>query len=41
MKECLNLMGMEVGHPVKPIDHCTEEKLLVIKKILKELNLIK
>jgi len=41
MKECLNLMGMEVGHPVKPIDHCSAEKLLVIKKILKELNLIK
>ncbi|TCT12225.1 4-hydroxy-tetrahydrodipicolinate synthase [Natranaerovirga pectinivora] len=40
MKECLNLMGLEVGHPVKPIDHCTEERLEAIKKVLKDLDLV-
>lgn len=41
MKECLNLMGMNIGHPVKPIDHCTEERLEAIKKVLYDLDLIK
>lgn len=41
MKECLNLMGINVGNPVKPIEHCTDEKLEEIKKVLYDLDLIK
>ena len=41
MKDCLNLMGLNVGHPVKPIDHCTAERLEMIKKVLIDLDLIK
>jgi len=41
MKDCLNLMGVNVGHPVKPIDHCSEERLEAIKKVLIELGLMK
>ncbi|SNS85651.1 4-hydroxy-tetrahydrodipicolinate synthase [Anaerovirgula multivorans] len=41
MKDCLNLIGVNVGHPVKPIDHCSEEKLEALKKVLSELGLIK
>ncbi len=41
MKECLNLMGMNIGNSVKPIDHCTDEKLLEIKKVLDSLGLMK
>ena len=41
MKDCLNLMGMDVGHPVKPIDHCSAEKLEELKVILTSLDLIK
>lgn len=40
MKDCLNLLGIHVGNPVKPIDHCTEERLEAIKKILTDLDLI-
>lgn len=41
MKDCLNLMGMNIGNAVKPIDHCTDEKLLEVKKVLLDLGLIK
>lgn len=41
MKDCLNVMGINVGNPVKPIDHCTEERLEAIKKVLIDLDLIK
>ena len=41
MKDCLNLMGLNVGHPVKPIDHCTAERLEAVKKVLIDLDLIK
>ncbi|MCR1898747.1 4-hydroxy-tetrahydrodipicolinate synthase [Irregularibacter muris] len=41
MKDCLNLMGLNVGHPVKPIDHCSKERLQEIKKVLNDLGLIK
>ncbi len=41
MNDCLNLMGIKVGHPVKPIDHCSDERLQAIKKILIDLDLIK
>jgi len=40
MKDCLNLMGMNMGNPVKPIDHCTEERLEALKKVLSKLKLI-
>jgi 4-hydroxy-tetrahydrodipicolinate synthase len=39
MKECLNLLGLGIGSPVKPIDHCSEERLQAIKKILDDLQL--
>ncbi|AKL94608.1 dihydrodipicolinate synthase DapA [Clostridium aceticum] len=41
MKDCMNLIGVKVGDPVKPIEHCTEEKLEELKKILRDLDLIK
>jgi 4-hydroxy-tetrahydrodipicolinate synthase len=41
MKDCLNLMGVNVGHPVKPIEHCSTERLEAIKKVLIDLDLIK
>jgi 4-hydroxy-tetrahydrodipicolinate synthase len=40
MKDCLNLMGLNVGDPVKPIDHCSAERLMALKKVLSDLNLI-
>jgi len=40
MKDCLNLMGMNVGSPVKPVMHCSEENLEKLKNILFDLNLI-
>ena len=40
MKDCLNLMGMDIGNPVKPIDHCTEERLEALKEVLSKMNLI-
>jgi len=40
MKDCLNLMGMHIGNPVKPIDHCTEERLEALKEVLSKMNLL-
>jgi 4-hydroxy-tetrahydrodipicolinate synthase len=40
MKECLNLMGIKVGSPVRPIEHCTDEKQKMIKNVLNNLDLI-
>jgi 4-hydroxy-tetrahydrodipicolinate synthase len=40
MKDCLNLMGLNVGDPVKPIDHCTAERMEVLKTVLSDLKLI-
>jgi len=40
MKDCLNLIGISVGSPVKPVEHCSLQKLEEIKKILKDLNLL-
>ena len=40
MKDCLNLMGLNVGHPVKPIDHCTAERMDALKVVLKDLQLL-
>lgn len=41
MKDCMNLLGIEVGSPVRPVGHCTDEKLAEIKQILLDLGLIK
>ncbi|TCK92728.1 4-hydroxy-tetrahydrodipicolinate synthase [Natranaerovirga hydrolytica] len=41
MKECLNLMGINVGDPVRPIEHCSEAKLNELKKVLIKLDLMK
>lgn len=40
MKDCLNLMGLQVGDPVKPIDHCSNERLDALKQVLSNLNLL-
>ena len=40
MKDCLNLMGLDVGHPVKPIDHCMAERMDALKVVLKDLQLL-
>ena len=40
MKDCLNLMGLNVGDPVKPIDHCSGERMEALKIVLSGLNLI-
>jgi len=40
MKDCLNLMGLDVGDPVKPIDHCSKERLDALRNVLVNLNLI-
>ena len=40
MKDCMNLMGLNVGNPVKPIDHCSSERIEALKKVLSDLMLI-
>ncbi len=40
MKDCLNLIGVNVGRPVKPIESCTEERLAALKKVLIDLELL-
>lgn len=40
MKDCLNLMGMNIGSPVKPIDHCSIERTSALKQVLLDLKLI-
>jgi len=41
MKDALNLMGINVGDPIKPIGHCTEANLAKLKEILVKMGLIK
>lgn len=41
MKDCMNLLGLQVGDPVRPIDHCSQERLDAIRKVLVDLELIK
>jgi 4-hydroxy-tetrahydrodipicolinate synthase len=33
-------MGLDVGNPVKPIDHCSEDRLDALRNVLVNLNLI-
>ena len=40
MKDALNLMGIRVGDPIKPIEHCTEPNLARLKQILSGMGLI-
>ena len=39
-KDCLNLMGMNVGKTVRPVSSCTPEKLEEVKAVLKDLELL-
>ena len=39
-KDCLNLMGLNVGKSVRPVGSCSSEKLEEIKKILESLDLL-
>ena len=32
MKDALNLMGIKVGDPIKPIDHCTDANLAKLQR---------
>ncbi|NDL68799.1 4-hydroxy-tetrahydrodipicolinate synthase [Clostridiales bacterium F-3ap] len=41
MKDCMNLMGIPVGNPVRPIQHCSPEKMEELRKVLASLDLIK
>ena len=40
MKDCMNLLGLNVGSPVKPIGHCREEQMDALRGILQRLELI-
>lgn len=40
MKDCLNLMGLNVGDPIQPIGHCSTDKMEELKQVLIKLNLI-
>ncbi len=41
MKDALNLMGINMGDPIKPIDHCTEPNMAKLRDILIKMELIK
>jgi len=41
MKDALNLMGIKVGAPIKPIGHCTPANMAKLKEILVNMGLIK
>jgi 4-hydroxy-tetrahydrodipicolinate synthase len=41
MKDALNLLGIQVGDPIKPIDHCTEANLAKLRQILTDMGLMK
>ncbi|MGA2241387.1 MAG: 4-hydroxy-tetrahydrodipicolinate synthase [Verrucomicrobiota bacterium] len=41
MKDALNLMGINVGDPIKPVDHCTPANLAKLKEILAQMGLIR
>jgi 4-hydroxy-tetrahydrodipicolinate synthase len=40
-KDALNFIGVNVGDPIKPIDHCTEQNMAKLKDILVTMNLLK
>jgi len=41
MKDALNLMGINVGDPIKPLDHCTPANMAKLKEVLVKMGLIK
>ncbi len=41
MKDALNLMGINMGDPIKPIDHCTKQNMAKLRDILIKMELIK
>lgn len=41
MKDALNLMGLDLGHPVRPIQHTGEAKMAELKDVLSDLGLLK
>lgn len=40
-KDALNILGVDVGHPIRPIQHVTEENQEKIRNILKEVGALK
>lgn len=40
MKDALNLMGLDLGHPVRPIQHTGQEKMRELKQVLTNLGLL-
>jgi 4-hydroxy-tetrahydrodipicolinate synthase len=41
MKDALNLIGINVGDPVRPINHCSDSNMSELKNILVKMGLIK
>jgi 4-hydroxy-tetrahydrodipicolinate synthase len=41
MKDSLNLLGINVGDPIKPISHCSEANMAKLKHILTTMGLLK
>jgi len=39
MKDALNLLGIDVGDPIRPLDHCTKPNLAKLKEILVNMGL--
>jgi 4-hydroxy-tetrahydrodipicolinate synthase len=39
MKDALNLLGVDVGDPIKPLDHCTEPNMAKLNDILAKMGL--
>lgn len=39
MKDALNLLGVDVGDPIRPLDHCTEPNMAKLKDVLTKMGL--
>jgi 4-hydroxy-tetrahydrodipicolinate synthase len=39
MKDALNLLGVDVGDPIRPLDHCTETNMAKLEEILLKMGL--
>jgi 4-hydroxy-tetrahydrodipicolinate synthase len=40
-KDALNLLGINVGDPIRPIGHCSETNMAKLKDILVKMGLLK
>jgi len=40
MKDCLNLAGIKVGDPIKPVTHCSEANMAKLKDVLSSMGLL-